>query len=65
MFWVDTHEAIGGSCIAVERDVPGPGGWTLPRGAYGWYEAEGVVPDLGTLLADPRKFDLAPRFEDC
>lgn len=66
VYWVDgdTTAMLGSGCFAVARDLRSPGAPALPRGRYVYCEAlraDIPVPPLGTLLADRRKIDLAPR----
>jgi hypothetical protein len=66
VFWVSTQEIIGTDCCAVARDIEGPAGHVLRRGRY--VDSEilqpgKLVPPLSSLLADPEKIDLAPRFQ--
>ena len=66
VFWVDTKAILASDCCAVARELAGPGGHTLRRGRYVYYQAlqaSKPVPSLGALLADPGKIDLAPRLE--
>lgn len=67
VFWSDTTSSTGSGSIAVELDLDSPDGWTLPHGAYVYFEALRSghhVPSLDDLLANPGKVDLGPRFRD-
>ena len=66
VYWVNTKATLGSDCYAVARDVSSPGGYTLRRGRYVFYQALRagmLVPSLTELLADSGKIDLAPRFQ--
>jgi hypothetical protein len=65
VFWVETEALFGWNCCAVARDVRSES-YVLPQGRYVYYESlrSGVpVPSLETLVSDPGKTDLAPRFQ--
>ena len=65
VFWVDTIKMLGCGVTAVARDIAGRDGIVLPAGVYVYYKVQqdGIaVPSLETLLADPGRTDLAPRF---
>ena len=65
VFWIETEAPLGWNCCAVARNVRSDS-YVLPRGCYVYHESlrSGVpVPSLDTLLSDPGKTDLAPRFQ--
>jgi hypothetical protein len=39
VFWINTKAVLGSDCCAVARDITSPGGHTLRRGRYVYYEA--------------------------
>jgi hypothetical protein len=64
--WVDTKAILGSDCCVVTRDIRVSEGCVLQRGRYVYYQAlrEGKpVPSVRTLLTNPEKIDLAPRFQ--
>ncbi len=66
VFWVDTEAILGWDSCVVARDIADHEGYVVRRGCYVYYEAllaGKSVPPLDMLLADPRKTDLAPRFQ--
>ena len=70
VFWTDTQVAIAtppgfvADCCVVACDIVSPDGFTFPRGCYAPRPVlrSGELPELETLLADPDRIDLAPRF---
>jgi len=65
LYWVDTKALLGWDCCVVAHDIAARDGFTLHRGRYVYYEAlraGKAIPAIDTLLAEPNKIDLAPRF---